>query len=311
MKIKSTKGKEGISLELPSQFCEQHGISESSAYDIFHLRDGFFLIAKEGMLPLVAKEGAPQANAWQGALRPVQQAPIPSMPSTEELTLLRKLSQIKFQDRVPSAVEKQLSQEEKRVLQSLVQKKLIFAFFGGKYSKGGVYNIPDSVYPMLNKQPASAQAPQPGLASPQKPAHPASQPPITPPAKHGHPEPMPQKPSAALPPISTYEHFEQAGYCIVEKEGDIRMMHERLKEKISSGSAVGVRAFDKKLYAASKRFFSSCEDKIRPLLDSKGHSLEQIAKSAGLNEDAALVALVILCDSGEAIERRKGFYSIA
>jgi len=273
MKVKAIRTAEGITLELPLEFCQKYGINSSSAYEIFHLRDGFFLITSDGMLPLVAKSATPSAPVAQSAL-----------PTPEELLLLRKLSQIKFQERTPALVEKSLSEQERRILQSLEKKKLIYAFFGGKYAKG-VYNIPDSVYPMLSKQT---------LAIPT-----------------AAPSPAAKALSCPLPAIDTYEHFEQTGFSIVQMEGAIRMMHDKLKDRISSGDVIGVRAFDKRLYLASKRFFSGCEQKIRPHLDSKGKSVEQFAKLAGIGEDAALATLVILCDSGEAIEKKKGFYSTA
>ncbi len=280
MKVKAIKSAEGLSLELPLEFCQKHGITNSSAYEIFHLRDGFFLISSDGMLPIIAKSALSSAPAFQSGI-----------PTLEELLLLRKLSQIKFQERTPALVEKSLSEQERKILQSLEKKKLIYAFFGGKYAEG-VYNIPDSVYPMLSKQ---------SLAMPAATSTAAKAPSAA----------LPKAPIGPLPAVDTYGHFEQTGFCIVQMEGDIRMMHDKLKDRISSGVVIGVRAFDKGLYLATKRFFSGCEQKIRPHLDSKGKSIEQFAKLAGIGEDAALVTLVILCDSGEAIEKRKGFYSTA
>lgn len=289
MRARAARTKDGLTLILPEDLVAAGNFKDSETYEIFPLRDGFFLLAAQGALQK-------------------KPSPAPQQPTGEELSLLKKLSQIRFGERIPEQVESALAEGEKRTLKSLLEKRLLYAFYGGKYSKG-VYNIPDSVYPLLGAQPRgqAGQEAVPKSSPPLRESEPAAGKAMRPPGR----DDLTAKNWPPRPPINTPEHLEKFGYAVVSGDFEIKSMHARLADRIKAGTILGVRAFDRKLYLATRRFFSGCEEKIRPLLDSKGKSLEQIAKSSGLSEDAAQAALVILCDSGDLIEKRKGVYSIA
>jgi len=69
--------------------------------------------------------------------------------TTEEFTVLKKLNSFKFEKRIPSNVYKTLNKDEKKSLNSLIDKKIVSVYKGGKYEKTGVYSISQSIYPEL------------------------------------------------------------------------------------------------------------------------------------------------------------------
>ena len=66
-----------------------------------------------------------------------------------EFALLKKLNSFKFEKRTPPNVNKTLTENEKRALESLIKKKIVTLYKGGKYKKTGVYSISQSIYPEL------------------------------------------------------------------------------------------------------------------------------------------------------------------
>lgn len=108
-------------VELPSDF------SQHESLELFPLRSGFYLLT----LPL-SKKSKPHLTE-------------------EEKSVLRKLSRIKFEKRIPPYVEKALNPEEKQILSTLLTKGYVNLFKSKKY-RYGVYNIRDSVYPLLTSR---------------------------------------------------------------------------------------------------------------------------------------------------------------
>ncbi len=73
--------------------------------------------------------------------------------NSKEFELLKKLNSFKFENRIPSNVNKTLNKEEIEALNSLINKKIVTMYKGGKYKKTGVYSIAQSIYPKLINKP--------------------------------------------------------------------------------------------------------------------------------------------------------------
>jgi hypothetical protein len=189
----------------------------------------------------------------------------------EQLSVLRKLSSFRFEKRIPYAVNKSLTEAERKTLEGLIRQGLVELYREGKYSRTGVYNIPKSVYPLLREQGKE-------------------------PRQNARPGGM--------------EMLQKFGYAIVENEGEARDISGALEKQIRAGEYRGTRAFNKKFYIASKGFYVSLGEQIRRLLARKDATAHQIAQELKVQDDACAVVLQLMNDDSEVIEKKKGFYGL-
>ncbi|MCD6279531.1 hypothetical protein J7J26_02055 [Candidatus Micrarchaeota archaeon] len=70
--------------------------------------------------------------------------------TAEEIDVLKKIGKIKFKERSPKHVNKIMTNKEKEILLSLIQKGIVSIYKGKHYAEiGGVYNIKDAIYPKV------------------------------------------------------------------------------------------------------------------------------------------------------------------
>ena len=148
MRIKTIKRESGCYIKLPEELWKEE-------VELFPLKEGFFLLAA----PLGGQvvKGGIQASPQHGKTEEGGAAL-----KEREAALLRKLSSIRFEKRVPAYLAKALSDEEKEVLKSLQKKGAVALLKSSKY-KGGVYNISKGFYgrgaerAMLGEIPSSLE----------------------------------------------------------------------------------------------------------------------------------------------------------
>lgn len=270
-----------MSGELPS------GFSEMQSLEVFHLRDGLYLVAAKGSLPA--------SNA--------------SLLDNIEKETVRRLSSIQFDKRIPSEMAKAFSKEEWRALDGLLQKGLVQLFFGSKYSKEGVYKISDLAFQQSRGpyQPSTAQHPPQQAPSKPQPSQPASSPPSKPSTQNASPQPSSKSP----PPISSPEHLEKFGYMVLDTEGEARNFASAHPDRIKSGEVKGVRAFDKKFYFVRDSFLSLYEKKIPAALGKGEKTAEEVSDELGISAEGGRALLLHLCESGELLEKHRGKFARA
>ncbi len=256
IKIKIRKEKDALVLELPQELA---GIPANSDAEIFPLRDGFYLLSL-GALGTARQPSSQQAT---------------SSLSGQELLVLDKISRVRFEQRTPSTISKLLSPEEKKSLNSLIEKNAIYLFKKGKYSEEGVYSISDLLYPRGQKKEAQASPPRPAGQGAEKAA-----------------------PSSVL---------GGKEYAIIEQDSQPKFQDAQTLELIKKGEILGVKGFDKRLYVATRAFYDGNLPEFTKSLSS-AKSPDQLADELKTNPDACRVMLILLCENGEAIEKKKGMY---
>ncbi|MCX6769177.1 MAG: hypothetical protein NT051_00660 [Candidatus Micrarchaeota archaeon] len=263
MEIKVIKAKDGVLLSgrLPSQ------IENADSLEIFPLRDGMFI--------LVPKEILEKASGREEAEMPVGLDRV-------EIEVIRKLSSVRFERRIPSEMEKLLSVPERLVLGKLVARKLVTVFRSSKYGKEGVYNITDGVYPLVRREGEAAQTkpPQPVQTSQQ--------------AKPG------------MPP-----HLASEGWMVLENDEEARRLSETSAHLVKSGEIMGTRAFDRKYYFISKSFLIAWEKKLDALLAKGDRNADELAEELGIAPDGCRAMVYNLCERGELLEKQKGKFARA
>ena len=281
MEVKVQKTKDGVELlgSVPAD------IANAASLEIFPLRDGMYLICLKGAL---GRMGGAITDA--GAL------------SEPELALVKKLLAIKFERRTPTEVDKTLSIPEKATLASLMARKLVNVFRSEKYEKG-VYNVSDTVFGQTRDVlPVHAAGAEAGNRDVRSVASAAM-------VKSG--APMQQRTTtttASQPPA----HDPLAkGYLVLENEGDARALSSALGEKIKTGDASGLRAFDRKYYFIKKSFAEEWQPKIQALLEKGDKTAEEVAREIGLNVEGCRALLLHMSEGGELLEKSKGKFALA
>ncbi len=222
-------------------------------------------------------------------LNPLSKSPL----SQEEISVLRKLTAFRFESRIPYNVNKTLTDSEKKILEGLIRKEFVELYKGGKYSKTGVYNIPRSVYPLIRE--ASIQAPKAQAQNQVRPQIAQTQP---------QPQPFPGK------KLTGMEMLVKFGYAVIDNEMEAREISATLEKKIRAGDYLGVRAFNKKFYVAEKNFYISLSERIRRILAKKDANIEQMCTELKAPEDACTVAIRLMNNDSEVIEKKRGMYGL-
>ncbi|VVB99507.1 Uncharacterised protein [uncultured archaeon] len=245
--IKAARTREGVLLsgELPP------ALLSASSIEIAALKDGSFL--------LTVKEGAKGRWGLAG----------------QERELVRKLLTIRFEQRIPAAVNRTLSREEKETLDGLMQKKAVQILHGGKYEKDGVYNISDAAFNAVREPASAAQTMEIQL------------------------------------PISSPEHLERSGWMVLEDEMSAKNFANAFPQKVKSGEVAGLRAFDRKFYFVKSSFMLENEKKIQLSLSRGEKTAEEIGAEIGVEAEGCRAILLHLAEAGEVLEKRKGKFAKA
>lgn len=246
-------------LELPDEF-----YSINSA-EFFKLRDGYYLLT----VPLGAKT---ETASKQPAKASIQ------IPTEAEKKVLKHLLSIKFQNRIPSYVDKALSAEEKKVLKELEKKNFINLFKGRKYPDG-VYNINDRIYSALYGKKTVTE-------------------------KKETAKPEPAKKQEKTDPASS---LDKKGYAVGTSK-DLKDIIDKNKTAIKSGRIKGLKGFDGRFYIARMDYVSKMSPLIIGQLDRE-RSIEEVAGNLKVEPDAVRTVLHILAEAGDVIEKRQGVYA--
>jgi len=260
MRIIKKDGKNYI--RLPDEF------SEVGDAELFRLKDGYYLLSVPLGKPAVKPEAKPKTTEGY------------QIPTEAEKNVLKHLLSIKFQNRTPEYVNKVLSEDEKKVIRELEEKKFINVFKGRKYPDG-VYNINDKIYATLYGKKTVKQT----VKEIEKPA--------VPPAKKEIGSPA--------------EILERKGYTVGSSK-DLKEIIDKNKTAIKSGKIKGLKGFDGRFYIARMDYVSRMSPLVIKQLDQE-REIGEIARNLNVEPDAVRTILHLLAEAGDVIEKRKGVYA--
>ncbi|MFH1285428.1 MAG: hypothetical protein ABIH99_02485 [Candidatus Micrarchaeota archaeon] len=268
MKLTKQAGK--FMVFLPSEISDSLELREGDEVDFYEVKKGVFVFSTK-------KEIARIFGSIVEKELPTQKArePQTSQLSSDELALLKKLNNYKFEERIPERVNSTLSQKEKETLARLIGKELVNIYYGGKYKKTGVYNISRRIYPLLKNVLS-----------------------------------QPTKPLAEKPISNPLDFLEAEGYVVIEGEREAREISAKLEKRIKAREILGTRGFDRKFYVASARFFRALHEKILPILQAGDGFSESISAKLSERETACRTVLMLMADEGEVIEKKRGLFEL-
>jgi bifunctional DNA-binding transcriptional regulator/antitoxin component of YhaV-PrlF toxin-antitoxin module len=271
---------------LPFEVIRQLGLKGDEEVDFFKFSDKAFLFAKKediANLLMGTKSGinAGPAIAGQATSRNVEV-------TQEEIEVLKKLDTLRYSNRTPANVAKILNESEKKVLQGLINKRIVWLFM-----KKGSYSISKDVYDKFLMRKGRGMAPQPKRAD-----------------EH---EQLQQKPAPPPPKIEKNENvikLETDGYIVLPTESEASSLSLALEDSIRSGKVLGIRAFNKKFYIVLRSFFDKNSGKVIKELKDGPKKVDELVKSTGLDEDGIRAMLYLLSEQGDVSERRKDVFTL-
>lgn len=288
VKIYRTKSNKLI-VNLPDELVKSMKLSEGQEVEFLRSDDGSYRVMRKD--DFYREENGAGAAAQQSARR------APLTPSQSEITVLKKIDTLRYQMRTVENVNKLLTQDDKSVMKSLLQKKFVNLF----NSKDGnrVYSISKDVYDnflMRKKSPQSIpQAPQ---------AKTYQQPRSTAYAR---------QPSAGYMPVTEIDEvatLEKEGYIVLQSESQAAAISSALEESIRKGHVLGTRAFNRKFYIVLRSFMEKNGPQLIKLIGNGTSKTTDLSAKTGIDEEGIRAILYLLSESGEVSEKRKDAFTL-
>ena len=185
---------------------------------------------------------------------------LPELPQVEltgdDLSLLRKITSVKFEERIPENVLKMLSGKEMQQLKSLVDRGILSVYKGGKYQAKGVYAIPRDVYRYVRRVLDEGI----GASPPAKAQLQAEEQPVVPKEQKISPQKSEEQSPQRIVPQQEYKLVADAvrvldkdGFVVISNDDLARAISGTLQEKIKKGAVMGMKGFDGKYYIMPRK----------------------------------------------------------
>lgn len=288
--LKIYKFKEKYVVYLPFEVIKQLELKGEEEVDFFKFSDKAFLFAKKEDI----------TNLLMGTKSSISAGPAPaSQPESrnvsitpDEIVVLKKLDTLRYSNRTPTNVSKILNADEKKVLQTLMNKKVVLTY---KDKKDSPYSISKDVYDkfLMRKMavlPMQAKGAAQAVSKVQI---------------------APKTPSAPIKiENANVTQLETEGFIVLPTEVEASSLSVALEDSIRSGKVLGIRAFNKKFYIVLRAFFEKNSGKVIKELKEGPKSVSELVKDTGLNEDGIRAMLYLLSEQGDVSERRKDTFTL-
>lgn len=291
--MKVYKIKDKFAIYIPFEVVKSLGIKEGDEIDFIKDGEHFTFAKRAAQKQAAAKQNIPQL-------------------SQREVSVLMKLDTLRYSSRTKEKVNSILNDEERRILQDLQKKKFVTSFrkAGEQEFK---YSIAKSVYDnYLFGKRTKEMIQQMQKAQAQTSQLQAQMPRIN--VQEQRPEVQVQKKweRRLMSESDSYIGLlESKGYIVLPSEIEASAASSSLEESIRKGMVVGIRAFNKKFYIATKTFITQSLPKISKILGEKAISVPDIAKETGIDADGIRAILYIMAENGDVTEVRRDVFKVA
>ncbi len=220
--------------------------------------------------------------------------------SSEELTVLRKLDSIKYNDRTKDRIKQVLNVQERKVLVGLIKRKLVSPF-----KKAGEqtykYGIAKSIYNQFLYGQRKTETKQ---------QQPMQQKTVTIQLSQIEVKrPEPKKWEKALGGSHTYlDDLEENGFLVVANQAEASLISVELEQSIRTGQVIGTRAFNKKYYITLKAFVNRNAPRVFKALGTKNVNVSEISKETEIPEEGCRAILYMLSENGEVTEIKRDVF---
>ena len=291
VKIYKTKSNKLI-VNLPDELVKSMKLSEGQEVEFLRNDDGSYRVIRKDDTYGDGREAG--ATAQQMARK------ASLTPSQGEIAVLKKIDTLRYQMRTVENVNKLLTQDEKAVMKSLLQKKFVNLF----NSKDGnsVYSISKDVYDnfLMRKKSPQNIAPAPQARAYQQPRSAAY-------VQHM------RQPLASYTPATETEEvamLEKEGYIVLQSESQAAAISSALEESIRKGHVLGTRAFNRKFYIVLRSFMEKNGPQLIKLIGSGTSKTTDLSAKTGIDEEGIRAILYLLSESGEVSEKRRDAFTL-
>jgi len=204
--------------------------------------------------------------------------------SADEIRVLKKLDNVRYNDRSKDKMKGLLTEEEKNLLDGLIKKGVVSLFSNAAKSEQ-LYSISKDVYDKFLMRKAVKKEAAPEVPVPHE-FHVMSQ--------------------------NEYVNMlEKNGFVVLSNEADASVVSSELEESIRRGLVLGTRAFNKKFYIVLRSFFIEKSPGVVAAIRKGTKRVKEIAEQLNIDEDAVRSILYVLAESGDVTERRKDMFELA
>ncbi len=300
--MKVYKQNNKLIIYLPLDLAKALDLDADDELDYFKYNDKSFLIAKKadivGMLTGAQAKGSEKAVQERQEAIEYTRAGTPAQLSKEEISVLKKLDTLRYNQRTVENVARIMNKGENSTLQLLLKRKAVSLF-----SKDGktVYSIPRDIYNdfLMRKKVAE---------EPKTPAKEASAKQQAEPYRRLRTDRPISNPNNA-PEIN---ELEGKGYLVLQSEAEAARVSLMLEDSIRHGQVLGTRSFgNKKFFIVTRQFLDRHIPAIFKMLREGTKKTSEIAGNEKIEDDAARAILYVLAENGDITEKKKDLFAVA
>ena len=277
-----------LAVYLSREVVEKLGLQEDDEVDFFSLEGGGFVFAKKSDIAKMLASGKGEVPQIKERKDVAQRFRKEITLSQDEIDVLKKMDELRYNERTKEKVNKRLDQEGRRILQELENKKVVNLFSKGNSE---LYSISNDIYNrfLMRKQPKQEKGAE-KIEKREK-----------------------NEISNLIPRIDdeNVRTLEKDGFVVLSSESEASLLSTKLEESIRRGFVLGTRAFNKKYYIALRSFIEKNGPKLVAKMKEGKSKIDDLASAAGISEDGARAVLYFLAESGEVSEKKRDLFSLA
>ncbi len=277
-----------LAVYLSREVVEKLGLHEDDEVDFFSLGGETFIFAKKSDIAKMLASGKEGNPSIREAKDTIQKSRKEIMLSQEEINVLKKMDELRYNERTRENVNRRLNQDERKILQELEEKKVVNLFSKGNSE---LYSISNDIYNkfLMRKQQKQERA----LEKVEK-----------------------RERNEISNLISNIDDdnvraLEKDGFVVLGSESEASLLSTKLEESIRRGFVLGTRAFNKKYYIALRSFIEKNGPKLVAKMREGKTRIEDLSRDAGISEEGARAVLYFLAESGEVSEKKRDSFSLA
>ncbi len=290
MKVYKTKDNKYM-VYLSFEVIKQLGLKGEEEMDFFKFSDKAFLFAKKEDITKLLLGTTSSISAGPAPAAPIGMQVKKVDITQDEIAVLKKLDTLRYTNRTPANVAKILNEGEKKVLQGLINKRVVWLF-----KDKGSYSISKDIYDKFLMRNKGTSVPMQTKQETQTISKVAI------------------APKVATAPIKIENEnvtkLENDGFVVLPTDAEASSLSLAVEDSIRSGKVLGIRAFNKKFYIVLRAFFDRNSGGIIKELKDGPKNVSELVKRTGLKEDGIRAMLYLLSEQGDVSERRKDVFTL-
>jgi antitoxin component of MazEF toxin-antitoxin module len=272
-------------VNLPNEVVRELNLKEGDDVDFLKYENYYLLVKKSDILSLITHK-KPEIENTSKNIESEQ------ILNADEIEVLKKLDTIRYNNRTKEQLRKILTDNEKKILNRLIEKKIVIPFKKSSNEETR-YSIEKSIYNkfLFGKRDKTTYYMQSTSDKTKT-------------------EATSKEWEKNLSDEAYINLLESKGYIVIADSVEAGNISAKLEDSIRKGLVIGTRAFNKKYYIAMKTFIKKYTPKIIEIIDDKGATVNEIINILKLEEDGVRAILYLLAENGDIIETKRDYFKL-